>query len=336
MSSNTLEITSISYGEIVQRLSASRRIVPAFAAVGFAIGLFVGIVLPKVYISEATLLPSSEDDGGLLPGGLAGLAGTLGISLGGVNVPESHLFPAILKSERLIRDALREPIDPKAPEKGTLYQLIASEGDPVDIREELAVQRVRQEVLRVGLDEETGIVRVTVRMEDPALANRTNTIFLVKLTEYLKHARTTQARDNFTFIKGRYDEAKVDLAKAENALVAFREMNRKINNSPDLMLLEARMYRDVRVQEEVFLELTKQYELARIEEQKATPVVEILDPPTLHRVPGSPKLPIFAGIGLLAGAILGSLAAVAFESPTASARAALTAMQSLFGRRLRA
>ncbi len=333
---DVLEITSISLGEIVHRLSVSRRFVPMLAGAGLVLGILAGLLIPKVYVSEATLLPSSDDEGGLLGGNLAGLAGTLGISLSGVNVPESHLFPAILKSERIVRQALATRMDSTDASQGTLYDHVADPGDPADVRLELAVHRVRQEVLRVGLDEETGIVRVTVRMDEPQRANRANAIFLARLTEYLRHERTAQARDNREFVQGRYEEAKEGLSRAENELAAFREANRKFNNSPELLVAEARLYRAVRVQEEVFLELTRQYELARIEEQKATPVVEVLDPPTLHRIPGSPKLPIFAGLGLLLGAIAGSLIAVVFEHPSASGRAALAGMQALFGRRLRA
>lgn len=337
MTQNVFEATSFGLDEIVHRLSVSRRIVPIAAAAGLVLGIGLSFVFPKIYLSEATLLPSTEDESaGLLGSNLAGLAGTLGISLAGVSVPESHLFPAILKSERIIRDALAMPIGPNRDGAATLFDIVADQGDPQDVRLEKAVEKVRKEILRVGLDEETGIVRVTVRMSDPDIANRTNEIFLSQLTEYLKHERTAQARDNREFVEGRYNEAKADLARAENALASFRESNRRINNSPDLLINEARYYRVVRVQEEVFLELTRQYELARIEEQKATPVVEVLDPPTLHRIPGSPKLPIFAGIGLLAGAFLGSLFAVAFESPRASLQGARQSMRALLGQRLRA
>ncbi len=335
MSREVFEVTSIGLGEMVQRFSASRRIVFIAAGIGLVLGLLLGIVLPKVYISEATLLPSAEEEPGLLGSNLAGLAGTLGISLSGVSVPESHLFPAILKSERLIRAALATPIDSSDASRGILNDFVADDGDPEEVREERAVDAVRREILRVGLDEETGIVRVTVRMNDPVLANRANTIFLSRLAEYLKRERTAQARENRVFVEGRHREAAQELARIENELAAFRESNRNISNSPELLLTEGRLYRRVRVQEEVFLELTRQYELARIEEQKATPMVEVLDPPTLRRIPGSPKLPVFAGIGLLAGVLLGSLAAVGLESPRASFRATRAAIEALLGPRQR-
>jgi uncharacterized protein involved in exopolysaccharide biosynthesis len=299
------------------------------------LGILLGIVLPKVYVSEATLLPSKEEEGGLLGSNLAGLAGTLGIPLSGVSVPESHLFPAILKSERLIRDALATPLDSTDAARGTLRDFVEDDSDPVDVREERAVDVVRREILRVGLDEETGIVRVTVRMNDPVLANQANSIFLTRLADYLRHERTAQARENRVFVEGRHREAAQELARAENDLAAFREGNRKIDNSPDLLLAEGRLYRRVRLQEEVFLELTRQYELARIEEQKATPVVEVLDPPTLRRIPGSPKLPVFAGIGILVGVLVGSLLAVGFESPRATVRATRAAIAALLGPRHR-
>lgn len=332
--SDELEITSISLSEIVRRLSASRRLVPLCAVAGLAIGVVLWAVLPRTYVSEATLLPSSAEGGGSsMTGGLLNLAGTLGLSVPGVAPPESHLFPTILKSERVIRNALKTRINPVDPAEGTLYDVVVDDKHPEPVRLEKAAEKVRHEIMRVGVDEETGVVRLIVRMTDPVLANRTAKIFLDELSRYLRHERTAEARENRLFVEGRRTEIAVSLEQAEEALREFREANRKINNSPELALEQERLARGLRVQEEIFLELSRQFEIARIEEQKATPVLEILDPPTIRYAPKNPKLPMFGGVGLLVGIFLGSLVAVAFENPRATASGALSSAQSLLGLR---
>jgi uncharacterized protein involved in exopolysaccharide biosynthesis len=331
LTQDVLEVTSISLSEVVRRLSASRRLVPISAGVGLVIGVLLWAVLPRTYVSEATLLPSTGDEASMGGSNLLSIAGSLGFNLPGAAAPESHLFPTILKSERIIRNALGTSINAADPSQGTLYDIVRNDGAPENVRMELAAERVRHELLRIGLDEETGVVRVTVRMSDPILANRTAEIFLNELSEYLRRERTAQARENRVFVESRRADAGERLSVMEENLRAFRETNRKLSNSPDLLLEQERLIRDLRIQEEVFLELTRQYELARIEEQKATPILEILDPPTIHYAPRNPKLPIFGGVGLLAGLFLGSLIAVVFESPRNAAAGALAGAQSLLG-----
>lgn len=323
---------AISVRELLQRISASRRVIPLFAAVGFAAAVAAWLLLPRTYVSETTILPSSGDDSSI-PGGLLSVAGSLGISVPGASAPESHLFPAILKSERIVKEVLTAPIDPADPGGGTLYDRVADSGVREEARMEAAIARVREEILRVGLDEETGIVRITVSLDDPLLANRTAALFVSGLESYLGTERSAQSRHNLDFITGRRDEASAALATAEARLRDFRDANRRIANSPDLMLEEGRLTRDVRVQEEVFLELTRQMEVARIEAEKAAPMLEILDPPTLHHVPQSPKLPILLGVGVLAGILLGTLAAALLDSPHLGPGALLRSVRLLWSGR---
>jgi uncharacterized protein involved in exopolysaccharide biosynthesis len=325
---DVVDASSISLGEVVRRLSVSRRFVPLCGLLGLVVGVVFWLVLPRSYVSQATLLPSSGDEGGGFGGELMGLAGTLGLAVPGSAVPESHLYPAILKSERIIRNALDTLVDPADSSRGDLRTVINA-GE--DLLPEETVLKIRKEILRVSLDEATGIVRVSLVLGDPELAARANAIFLSELSEYLRQERSASSRENREFIEGRQEESSRELRDAEEALRAFRDQNRNISNSPDLLMEEARLLRAVRVQEELFLELTRQFEIARIEEKKATPILEILDPPEPHYVPHSPRLPIWVGICTVVGILLGSLLAVVFEDPVAAGRGVLTSARSLFG-----
>jgi len=61
-------------------------------------------------------------------------------------------------------------------------------------------------------------------------------------------------------------------------LKEFRERNRQIMDSPQLMLEQDRLARDVEISSTVFIELKKQDEVVKIEEIKDTPIINILDP----------------------------------------------------------
>lgn len=57
------------------------------------------------------------------------------------------------------------------------------------------------------------------------------------------------------------------LSKAENAVAMFNSRNRKIS-TPDLQSEKDRLLRTVKVQEEVFITLTKQLELAKFKSKR--------------------------------------------------------------------
>jgi uncharacterized protein involved in exopolysaccharide biosynthesis len=311
----TREATSFTLEELARRLTASRWLVPGSAAAGAILGALLWLVLPRTYVSESTLLPSTANE--TSPGmDLREIAGTLGVPVAKSSAPESHLYPVILKSERLLREALATPLDPASP-SGTLYDEVRDDGVAEEFRMETAVQDLRAHVVRVGLDEETGIVRVIVRAGTTDLAWRTNGILLERLGAYLANERSARSRENREFVTGRRQEAASDLAAAEEALREFRVNNRQVVHSPDLQLVQGRLVRDVRMEEELFLELTRQLEIARIEEKKSAPILEILDPPTRHNRPAAPKVFLTIGVGLVVGLLAGALVALAADGSLA-------------------
>ena len=69
---------------------------------------------------------------------------------------------------------------------------------------------------------------------------------------------------------------KQDLTKAENTLKEFREKNRQVL-SPQLLLEQERLIRDVQINATIYTELRKQYEIVKIEEVKNIPIINIMD-----------------------------------------------------------
>jgi uncharacterized protein involved in exopolysaccharide biosynthesis len=101
-------------------------------------------------------------------------------------------------------------------------------------------------------------------------------------------------------------------------------VDRQVGTLPAAGLDVARLYRDVKVQEQVFELLTSQLEEARIRETRDTPTVQVLDraEPPIHK--SRPKRSIIVIAGFLIGLAGSAAAALLLErrrfSPFAAAR----------------
>ena len=101
-----------------------------------------------------------------------------------------------------------------------------------------------------------------------------------------------------------------ELDVAEENLRGFRERNLRIGNAPRLLLEEGRLNRAVREQEEVYLTLRRQYELAKIEERRDVPVINVLDAAVVPSFRISPRRAIMGILGLVIGGTLGIASAL--------------------------
>src|SRR5205807_6017401 len=108
-------------------------------------------------------------------------------------------------------------------------------------------------------------------------------IFLNRLADFNLHTRQTSAGEQRKFIEGRVATSEEQLRTAEEALRSFYERNRQWQSSPQLRYEEQQLNRQVAVQQELYLNLRREYETARIEEVNNIPVVTIIDHPA---VPG--------------------------------------------------
>src|SRR6185436_7681574 len=81
----------------------------------------------------------------------------------------------------------------------------------------------------------------------------------------------------------------------------FRERNVRFGNSARLAIEEGRLSRAVRQQEEIYLTLQRQGELARLEERKDVPVLSVLDPAVPPVKRDWPKRGLLALLGAMLG-----------------------------------
>jgi len=107
---------------------------------------------------------------------------------------------------------------------------------------------------------------------------------------YSIEVTSLKAKEKKQFINGRLIHVKKDLVDSEERMKIFLEKNKNIS-SPSLILQRQRIERDIALYTQLYLSLSDQLELAKIEENNTTSSVFLLDKPQ--------KLSYIAGGSLL-------------------------------------
>jgi uncharacterized protein involved in exopolysaccharide biosynthesis len=113
-------------------------------------------------------------------------------------------------------------------------------------------------------------------------------------------------------MQGRVNELRKKLAEIKGNAdipedVGGGEFGVSIAHLPQVGLAYTDLYRSARIQEAVFETLTKQYELAKIEEAKSVPSIKILDPALLPEKKSSPKRTLITLFGGVFAAIVAAI-----------------------------
>ena len=144
-------------------------------------------------------------------------------------------------------------------------------------------------VLGICKDLKTGILTLNANAPDPQLAYDLNKYTLDYISDYMRNSLKTQAKEKRIFIDERIKETKDELAKNEDALAIFKERN-LVSQAPKVALEEARLMRKVTLNQEVYIQFQKQYELAKIEELATTQaLVQVVRSPEIPVIKSKPK-----------------------------------------------
>ena len=283
--------------------------VPLVAAV--VVGAISLVVAPSftattAFVTEANTqarLPSSL-------GGLAGLAGQLGVSFGGEPTQSPRFYGDVVKSRELLERVLltRYP-DSGTPAGGsadsaTLLHILRVRGQDRTDSLERAVKKLTK-LVSVRVDNLTNIVRLSVEARHPELAAAVASRIVEYLNEFNAKKRQSQARERRKFIELRLTDADQQLHDAEDQLKGFYQRNRSWQQAPELVFEEGRLRRRVDIRQEVSLTLRREYETARIEEVNDTPVITVIDPPVPPHERSSPKRLLLVLMALFLGGVIG-------------------------------
>lgn len=259
------------------------------------------------YTSKASFIPQQANGS---QSGLQGLAGQLGISVGGGgSSPESPLFYSeLLKSPVILRKIAQDSfaVDEVRGPRQSFLDLMRVAGGTPNARIDRGVDLLLR-MMSVELGRETGVVSVAVTSAWPSISAKIANAAIDGINNFNLNTRRTQASDEREFTEARLGEARLRLRVAEDRLEDFLKGNREVLNSPQLTFQRDRLQRSVALEQEIVQSLAKSYEETRIREVRDLPVITVIErglPPTKPHPRGRIKRVFY---GLLLGALVGSL-----------------------------
>lgn len=289
-------------------LEALTRRTPLVLGVPIAAALLTALVvllLPPSYAATASFVPENPTQS-RIPNGLAGLASQLGVNIGAEASRSPAFYADLLRSRQILGEVLASKVATRTTgDSTTVHELYGIADATPERRLDEGVKALRNRIT-VAVDQRTNVVRVAIEAPDPVAARDVLQLLLDRVADFDMHTRQSSAGERRKFIEGRVDSAGQDLRSAEGALRAFYERNRQWQSSPQLRFEEQQLNRQVTVQQELYLNLRREYETARIEEVNNTPVLTLIDHPT---VPGRRSRPRRTITVILVTCVAGLLAA---------------------------
>jgi capsule polysaccharide export protein KpsE/RkpR len=199
---------SVTLTEALTWIGEGKRLIAVTTVVVAIASIAVGLLLPKVYTAQATLLaPGSQQQSGSAAalaalGSLGGLAG----GLGGGKTPD-ELYVALLKSDSVDR-ALAARFDLMTRYKADNFETLR--------------KKIPQYV-RVSSDKKSGLITVEVDDEDPKFAANLANAHAGEITKVLGRLAVSEAQLRRAFFEKQVDDTKEKLIKAEQNLLQVQQ-----------------------------------------------------------------------------------------------------------------
>lgn len=310
---NELDEESVQYrlnfNDVIDIVTRRWKFIGLFAIACAFTTAAITLLIPNKYTARSTILPTTNEyqSSSLmsLAEGIPGLD-MMGLNLGGQS--SSALYPEILKSRQLAEKVLTQKYSYSDGEKNITQDLY--EYFDVDNADDAYQQLYKY--TSVDYDKKTGVVGVSVTTKNAVLSAKVANYFIACLDYFNMNQRKTGAGMNRDFIENRIEEAEQELKHSEEALREFRESNLNYYSStdPELLMEHDRLYREVQMQNQVYLTLKQQYEIATIQAKKELPIIQVLDHATPPALKSSPKRAKITIVGLFLGLMVSLLYAI--------------------------
>jgi uncharacterized protein involved in exopolysaccharide biosynthesis len=244
------EDEEISLLDMLLVLAKHKSMILRFCLAAALLAVMVALLLPNTYTGTARILPpqQSQSSASALLNQLGGLAGIGGGSLGIKN--PNDLYVAMLQSSN-IRETLAMRFN--------LQKVYRQETLTGAVKE-----LIDNSTISAGTD---GVIVVTVDAGMPQLAADLANAYVEELDRLMQIYALTDASQRRVFFERQLKQAKSKLTDAELAL----------DRTPNTSLQYLDAVRNLKYQESVFEILAKQFEMAKLDESRDYPVIQVLD-----------------------------------------------------------
>jgi len=297
-------------------LAKHKKFIAGFVFVSVVVAVvLLYLVLPRWYKSTASVMPPKQKN---LVSALSAVARATtslrSLGLGGVSDDLSE-FQTIVKSRRSMESVVR---------KFDLVKVYKTENELEAIKE-------LEDNMSIGLGKENVSLDIIVYDTDAQRAADMANYVVEMLNTIYAELSYVEAKSNREFLEGRYQQNLRDMKNAEDSLKVFQQkygiyslpeaLSGKLLSSflpfkevPEVTMRYFELYRDLEIQNKILEFVLPFYEQVRLEEQRDTPSVIVLDTAIPADKPSKPRKLILSVVVLIVSFLLAYVLAFFLES----------------------
>ena len=241
--------------------------------------LILVLIIRPSYTSNISILP---DYGASAAS--SSLSGIASLVTGATGATPTGIYQNLLTNETVIGPVLLKKRKTNAfKDSVTLIEYFGfssiNPSLPEETRQRLqflkAFNKFQDNVLLTNIDVLTNILKVSITLPESQLSADVVNDVVRSLETYVLTKRQSNARSQKLYLEKRLIEVTDSLTAAENQLKFFQLQNRVIDQSPELLLEQARLQRNIDLMQAVFSQLTQQLEQAKLDEIRDTPILNV-------------------------------------------------------------
>ncbi len=341
---NTEKNMEINIIDLIKTIWINRRTIISTVIFFTIIGLTIALFSNKQYTASATLVPQINSPSGRL-GGLSSLASLAGFNLDinsdAFNI-SPILYPKIINSTsfqleimnaKYYFEELQEPetlynyymdiykpgifeiikkytlgvpsIILKGIRKKKIDSLNTINTNTIKLTEEQnEIRKSIEEKIKIEINDKEGYLILISKFHQPSLSAQVAQKAQKLLQDYITNLKTEKALSQLEFIEARYYEKKDDFELAQAKLAEFRDANKNITSSL-ARTEEERLEYEYQLAFDIYSELAKQVEQARIKVKEDAPVFSVIQEVNVPIEKSKPKRLLILTIWISLGAIIG-------------------------------
>jgi len=311
VNSNSDEITFKDLVVIVKSywayLLSKYKVILLIGVLGSCLGLAYSFVKKPIYTATLTFALEDEKSSGL--GGALGLAGQLGLDIGGSGggMFEGSNIIELFKSRTMIKETFLTPIKSNGktitlaemyirdhemrenwvdkPKLKNLEFLPLSDRNKFTREQDSILEIMYTSISKSGLsviqrDKKTSILAVEVKSINEVFSKAFTEALANVVSEFYIDTKSKKARINMTILQRQLDSIRGELNGSISSVAVAND--RTFNLNPALNVKRVPSIRktvDVQANTAILTELVKQTELAKVTLRKETPLIQIIDRP---------------------------------------------------------
>lgn len=314
------EESSIDFGKIFKDLLKHKTLYYKVLPVAFLLAAIYALSLPNYYQCTVKLAPELGQ-GTKAGGGLASLASSFGVNIGGsqsgADAISPSLYPDLMNSVDFKASLFEIPVTRESDNKTFTYynylmneqkapwwsqakkavfsmfndqsSMVNEKVDPFRLtKEQTDIAKAIDQNVVCDVDKKTMVITINVTDQDALICATLADSVKMRLQKFITDYRTSKARVDLEYNQKLYGEAREKYEQARNRYAAYADSHRSVS-SQSAQTKESDLQNEMQMQQQIYQQVVAQLKQAEMKVQQETPAFTTLQSATVPVLKAGPK-----------------------------------------------